>query len=109
MKSTTALTTNTSVQIGEAIRTVGSDIYEATIFVTGTFGGGTVVIQASPDNGTTKVTLKDTTGTVVSVTANDVYNVRLGNANKNGDSIKLYATMSGSTSPTVSVAVFDNR
>ena len=66
-------------------------------------------IQASPDGGTTKVTLKDVGGTAVSITENDVYNIRLGYAGKLGEEIEIYATLAGATSPTVDIIAFDNR
>ena len=87
----------------------GVDMYEATIAVYGTFGGGTVTLQGSPDGGTTKINLRDISGSVVSITSDDVFNVRLGYANKLGDELMLYANMSGSTTPAVTVDVFDNR
>lgn len=112
MKSTKTLTTNTSVLLCSAHRNKETNMYEATIFAYGSggsnFDGGTVTIQASPDQGTTKVTLKDIAGTVVSITANDVYNVKLGGGNRNQDFIELYATMIGATTPNVTVDVFDN-
>lgn len=110
MKQTTqVLTSNTNVLLCDAIRNPETNMWEATIFVYGTFGGGTVNLQASPDGGTTKINLRDVTGTVVAVTANDAYNLRLGEAGRNGAAIKVYATISGATSPSVSVDVFDNR
>lgn len=113
MKHTAQITGNESVYLCTANRGAGQDTYEVTVFVTGgggnNFDSGTVTIQASPDGGTTKVTLKDTGGNTVSITTDDVYNVKVGHSGKLGEEIELYATMAGSTSPTVDVTVFDNR
>lgn len=114
MKHTATISDNESVKLCEVQRTVGLDIFEATVLVYGTggnnFGGGTVTLQASPDGGTTKINLRDVAGTLVSITDDDAYNIRLGNGNTLGDTIELYATMASSTStPSVTVDVFDNR
>ena len=112
-KHTQQLTDNTSVKICSVSRGTDMDAYEVTVFAVGgggnNFGSGTVTIQASPDGGTTKVTLKDVGGTTVSITTDDVYNIRLGYAGKLGEEIELYATMQGATSPTVDIVAFDNR
>lgn len=113
MKHTATLDQDASVALCEVHRTVGLDIFEATVLVYGTggnnFGSGTVTLQASPDGGTTKINLRDVAGTLVNIVDNDAYNIRLGNGNSLGDSITLYATMAGATSPSVQVDVFDNR
>lgn len=112
-KHTAQLTADESVKICSVSRGTEMDAYEVTVFAVdgggNGFGSGTVTIQASPDGGTTKVTLKDVGGTTVSITADDVYNIRLGYAGKLGEEIDIYATMSGSTSPTVDIVAFDNR
>lgn len=100
---------NVTVELCEAIRPKDLDFYEATVFVDGTFSGGTVQLLASPDGGTTKTVLRDVAGTLVNITANDVYNIRLGNGNKNADYILLYADITGATTPNLNVTVFDNR
>lgn len=109
MKHTANITGNQSVFLCEVQKGELLDMYEATIFATGTFSAGTVTIQASPDGGTTKVNLRDITGEVVAITQDDVYNVRLGNGRKLGDYIQLYATMAGAGTPAVAISVFDNR
>lgn len=109
-KHTALLNANESVEICPVSRGTEMNAFETTVFVTGDFDGGTVTIQASPDGGATKVTLKDVAGTVVSITEDDVYNIRLGYAGKLGQEIILYATMAGSGgSPDVDVVAFDNR
>lgn len=111
-KHTALLNDNESVLITTVGRGTEMDMYETSVFVGLTsddFGGGTVTIQASPDNGTTKTTLKDVAGTVVSITENDVYNIRLGYAGQLGGEIEIYATMTGGTDPSVNIIAFDNR
>jgi len=108
-KHTAQIDDNESVLITSVSRGTEMDAYEITVFVTGGFGGGTTTIQASPDGGTTKVTLKDVAGNVVSITEDDVYNIRLGYAGKLGEEIEIYATMAGATAPAVNIAAFDNR
>ena len=91
-------------------RKVDANAWQATVFIDGTFGSGTVTIQYSPDQGTTKITGKDFTGTALSATANAVFTTQpMGNGAANSDFISVYATMSGATSPSVSVILFDNR
>ena len=111
-KHTATLTDNESVFLATVGKRCGIDMYEITVCVYdgggNGFGGGTVTLQASPDNGTTKVTLRDIAGTIVSITQDDIYNIRLGYANKNGEELQIYATMAGATAPTVNVAAYDN-
>lgn len=108
-KHSVTIDADESVKICSVGRGTGKDAYEVTVFAYGSFGSGTVTIQASPDAGTTKVTLKDVAGSTVSITTPDVYNIRTGFAGINGQEIELYATMSGSTTPSVTVDAFDNR
>lgn len=82
----------------------------ATAFTTGTFGGGTLALQYSPDGGATKYTGKDFTGNSMSSTAAAVYTTQpIGNGASLGEYISLYANLSGSTAGSVTVTVFDNR
>lgn len=112
-KTQVQLTGNESKLLATVGRGASMDAYEITVFVTGgggnDFGGGTVTIQASPDGGVTKVTLRDVAGTIVSITDDDVYNVRLGYAGTLGGEIQIFATMAGATAPTVDVVGFDNK
>lgn len=109
MKHTAQIDTNESVFICDVRRIVEKPMFKATIAVSGSFGGGTVTLQMSPDGGTTKINLRDVTGTIASITANDAYNIELGYGSTNGDNIKLYASMAGATAPDVDIAVFDNQ
>lgn len=105
------ITANESVLIGVANKTAERDRYFATVSVIGgggnNFGSGTVTIQYSPDNGTTKIDVLKPDESALTFTANGGRNVELGYGNsQNG--IELYATMTGSTSPDVDVIVHDN-
>jgi hypothetical protein len=91
------------------VKPAHADTYKATIHIAGSsFGSGAVKLQSSPDGGTTKVDLKDTSGAAYSTTANDVVNIELGDGGTNSDMIKLYAVMTDSTAPDVTVTVHDN-
>ena len=87
-----------------------SNNWQATVFMTGTFGGGTCTIELSPDQGTTLIPAKDWIGNAIDATSNAVFTTQpVGNGNHLEDFVTLYAVMSGSTSPSMNVTVFDNR
>jgi len=91
-------------------RRADTNNWQATAFVRGTFGSGTVVLQFSPDGGTTKITGKDWTGTALSATAASMFVLQpMGNGSHNDHFITVYATISGSTNPAITVELFDNR
>lgn len=107
-RNTASITADGTTFLVNVHKPQSADSYKATIHIAGSsFGGGTVKLQSSPDGGTTKVDLK-INGSAYSATANDVVNIELGNGGKNSDSIKLYAVMTGSTAPAVTVTVHDN-
>jgi len=114
-KHTATLSTNESAFICRVSRGTEMNAYEVTVFATddGGFGfnSGTVTIQASPNGGGKKVTLKDIGGAVVSITADDVFNIRLGYAGKLGEEIQIFATMLGAAGGDANVTIdaFDNR
>lgn len=80
----------------------------ATFAAYGTFGGGTLSYAFSPDGGTTKVTLKDGSGSAYSATSNDVVNLPLGVANHLGKEPIIYVVLSGATTPSITVDAYDN-
>lgn len=86
----------------------GKDKWVASVYIYGTFGSGTATLKASPDAGTTKITLKDSLGNNIATTAAAVYLVELGGTDKNAFSQGLYLTLSGATNPNLTVRVFDN-
>lgn len=107
-KITTPITTTSATVIAIARKPRDADFYCATIAVSGSFGGGTVTLQMSPDGGTTKIPLKDQSGSVWSITANDAIDIILGTGGKNNDQIILYATNTGGTEISLTANVFDN-
>ena len=109
-KYSASFTADASTYICDIHRRRDANDWFGNVLVSGTFGSGTVAIQVSPDGGTTKITLnQDGTATAASGTAAAVYNIKLGNPSKNTETYKLYATLTGSTNPAISVVVFDNQ
>lgn len=107
-------TANPSVYICDIDRRRGdTNNWEGTAFLDGTFAGGTVTLQFSPDEGTTKITGKDWTGNALSATSASMFVFQpMGNGNVNGDRIQVYASITGATgsgSPGVTAIIFDNR
>lgn len=71
------------------------------ISIWGNFGGGTVTLQGSPDNGTTWIDLEISTGVAASFTVNS--NISLSIWNKG---FAIRAILTGSTSPNINVKAF---
>lgn len=90
-------------------KTRQSNDFYATVVLSGGFGSGTLTMLLSPDGGTTKVALSDASGTVISKTSAGTINIRLGVGGTNSDSPIIYATLAGSTNPTLTLTVFDNN
>lgn len=81
--------------------------YEASVSFSGGFGSGTGTIQVSYDGGTTKTTVAAADGqTAISTTAEKSFYFKLGQSSSNTP-IKLYATLTGSTNPTLTVNLAD--
>lgn len=78
-----------------------------TLYAIGTWGSGTLVLDSSPDAGTTYVDVNDSSGTQVSFTADGQVNFEL--QTSNSDPVILKATLSGSSSPDLDVILFDSR
>ena len=72
---------------------------------TGTFGGGTATLQASPDGGTTWVDVLDQASTAITFTANKAVNVEV--ASDGLQPVRLSINLTGSTSPNLSFVIFD--
>lgn len=109
MKQTAAVLTadgrSDSIEMLTPVR--GGDSSLKTIIVQGGFGSGTATVQVSGDGGTTWIDVKDDAGTVVAFTVN-------GNANVNimSDALNpalLSVNLAGSTTPTVTLIVFDGH
>ena len=110
-KFTTTLTGTTDNEIvATAISPIEFAGYGVTLFAQGTFDSGAVTFQISPDNGATKYTAVDTSGTAVSFTADGYANIVVGNGAKLGDAIKIYADLAGASgSAAISIIAFDVR
>lgn len=109
-KHIASITSNKDVYLVTAHKPAGNrDYYMATVSIFGTFGGGSVALKMSPDKGTTKIAMKDLSGVSYAVTSDDTIDIILGAGTSSlGDEIKIYATMSGATTPSVTVIVHDN-
>lgn len=107
-KMITLITTTDATKIAVARKPRDAYKYFATIAASGDFGGGTFKLQLSPDGGTTKIDLKDATGTVWSATDDDVIDVELGNGGGNDDQIIIYGVNTGGTGINMAISVFDN-
>jgi hypothetical protein len=107
----TLTTASPTAYLCDVVRRHDSEAWVGTAYSYGTFGGGTVAIQGSPDGGVTKCTLKqEGTNVDATKTADGTVNViHGGDANKNADYPKIYATLTGSTGATVTVVLYDNR
>lgn len=103
------LASNTTVYICDINKKRDLTTWNAGVMVYGSFGGGTVGLFISPDGGTTKIAMYDASGVAITSTANDDYTICFGGGATNSDAPKLYATMSGATAPSVTVAIYDNN
>lgn len=81
--------------------------WDATVRANGTWGSGTITWYHSLDACSTNVALKDLSGTTVTSTADDMFNVTLGNAHTKMQ--YLCATLAGATNPSLTVKVYDNN
>jgi len=104
-------TTISADTTGTALVTVNKprilERYFATLNAYGTFGSGTLSYSLSTNGGTTKVPLKFN-GSAYSATSADAVNIELGVANVNGFAPIIYAVLSGSTNPSITIDVEDN-
>lgn len=84
--------------------------YKYTIMAYGTFGSGTLTWYVSPDQGATVIAMTDLTDTALSMTSNKMFDGELGGvSSKNSDVLSIYVQLSGSTSPSITAAVYDNN
>lgn len=118
MKFTQTLTTAAPTQLLCNVdrRRGDCNAWQATVFfgVGAAFnaGGSTVILQYSPDGGTTKYAAKDFNGTAISgtTTASEFTTQPMGNGSANADYIQVYATLSVvGSGAVVPVVLFDNR
>lgn len=102
---------NQSSQICEIKKTRReAAFYVNTIIAYGTWGSGTLAFSVSPDNGTTKIPLTSTPGgTGISLTANGMVGSQFGHSSSNTQSLTIWATLTGASSPSLIVLVDDNN
>lgn len=108
-KYTTTFAADGTAFLCNVVKPRNLPIWQATVYIYGTFGGGTVALQSSPNGGTTKLALKDFSGTAFTATADDNIPIQLGTGDKNSDRVKLYAVLTGSTAPSITIDVLDNN
>lgn len=81
-----------------------------TVFLTGTFGGGTATIQVSPDGGTTWVDALDSGLNVAAFTSDGYANITLQGTEAGAKVPALLSVdLASSSSPDLDITVFDNR
>jgi len=100
----TSVSSNGSVDF-DWLNKRGDNNNRGSLFVYGTFGGGTVSLLASPDGGTTYVPVKDSTGTAITFTANNLINFELYSDPRNP--VKLRLTLSGAAGANLSYTLYD--
>lgn len=83
--------------------------WEASLTGYGTYGGGTLAWFMTPDAGATLIALTDLVDTAVSMTTNKVYNAALCTGAKNNDQLQIWVTLSGATTPSLTVTAYDNH
>ena len=101
---------NQSSYVCDVDRRRAASYYLATILVYGTFSSGTVELYISPDKGTTKIPITASPGgPPVTFTANGMVLVNFGNITTSGPALQIFAGITGAGTPSVTVAVYDNR
>lgn len=102
-------TTDGTQLIGDVFKKDLHTIWTGLFFSHGTWGGGTIAWQWSYDGGTTKLAIKDNSGVPMVANADDSFTSDFVGGIANRDNIQIYATLSGSTSPSLSVGFIDNN
>jgi hypothetical protein len=112
MRILTSFTANNqSTQICEIKKTRReASFYINTILAYGTFGSGSLAFYVSPDGGTTKIPLTNSPGgTGIALTANGMIGNQFGHSSSNTQTMTMWATLTGATSPSLIVLVDDNN
>lgn len=111
MKVTTTLATNATAFIGTLHKPRALTQWSATFYAKGTFGGGTLSWLWSDDGTTVSLLpLTDYSGTAITSTANDSFNVNFGNGSLNNDQPKFYGTLAGGSSlASITFGYYDNQ
>jgi len=104
---TDVVTTNTESSTITLInpRSGGDSVFK-TIGIQGTFGSGTATLEVTIDGGTTWIPFTSA-GAAVEYTVNDVRNMRVCSDAK--EPIKLRFALTGATTPSIQMIVYDVR
>ncbi len=109
-KHTSVITANGNTFLCNAIRRNDAEWFGFGILARGTFGGGTLSFFVSDDDGATLIPLKDLTRSAITFTGNDYIDGDIrGTTSTNSDVFEIWATLSGATSPSITVNIRDNR
>lgn len=108
-KHQTTVTSNAAYYVATIRRRRDAWSYLATLLAFGTWGGGSLSWQLSPDAGATLLPLKDLSGNALVSNSNDSFNSQFGNTVNNNDSLQIWVTMAGATNPNVTVRIDDNN
>lgn len=108
--NTITFSADANTALATIVRRHDTQSYAGSIFVKGSFGGGTWTLQVSPDNGTTKYTVKDVLGNNITGTGEAYFNYVLsGDSSGINNNMTLYVNLAGSASPSITVLNYDNR
>jgi hypothetical protein len=91
------------------VRNMRGDTCHITMYAQGTWGGGTLTWKISFDGGTTLIPMLDMTSVAVTLTSDGSFDRTLGNGNRGGVDPLIYASISGSTTPSLTIGVLDNN
>lgn len=95
-------------KIVECTPKIGTGKYEASIQISGDFGGGTVTLFASMNGGTDKVAIKDSSGSAYSTTTADIFDFDIMASGSDSQKTIIYATLAEATDPDLNIIVSDN-
>lgn len=108
-KFTTTLVANGTADLGYVHKRVDDYLWAGLVFAYGTWGGGTLAFKWSPDGGTTKINLPNTQNTAVSFSADNSARSDMLTGKNQSDKIKIYAVLTGATSPSLTIGYYDNN
>lgn len=110
MRVVQTLAADGTVALGPLHKPRGDNMWEATFFAKGTFGGGTLSFQWADDGDTANlIPMTDISGTQLSYTQPDCANARIGLGSGLTDQPKFYATLIGATAPSLTVGYLDTN
>lgn len=110
MRVATTLAADGTVKLGILHKPRALTQWNATFFAKGTFGSGTIAwLWADNGDTSTLLPITDYSGAAVTSTSNDSFNVNFGNGNKLADQPQFFATLTGSTNPSITLGYYDNQ